>query len=1094
MQANPFDQFDEAPTDSFAGPTVIGTPRPPKPEKPDLPSGWQMGPNGAQPIPGLPAGAVSGLVDKPDKPSLPAGYQWGPDGKTAVRIAGLPADSNAAPVQSDTDLASVRAEALDKIRLARSLQQRSRDGWFTTGFGSGVAGAVRGTGAYNVAQDTETLKNAGALTRIMEMAKTNGGKNPLTPLSNSDFQALASSLSNLDTGQGDEQYQANVQRVIDLYTRAYEGAGGTQLETDLSTPVAGEGASGGAPEGNPYLASATRRSDGMWDLTWKDGRKQVADSIPLAVGGGDDDNPPPTGGGEDLARRFHMGVGDVAQGLVGDTLGLVANPLNAAINYVAGTDLGTDLGASFRDLTGAPDPQTSDESIVSAINRGGAGALAFGAPATALRGATGITGTIARSTLERPLSDVMAGGGAGAGSEIARQNDAGPVGQVAGGVLGAFAGGGSAAGINALTGQRVPRTVNALQQAADRQKVTLMPADVGGTGTRMAAGVTGRTLGEIPMRQGSQTSLRTARNARDRVAAEAGEVVDATGAGQAAQRGGRAWMKTSEARAGQLFDRISVPGDVDAIADSTRATLADTIKGFTSNPRLSAIWTGHPRLRQTLEALTPTDTREAGRVRLKMDAERIRGAQAELDAAKQEASMAIHGDRANAESGLISAQQRYAEAVESAEQDFATKREAYESIINQVPTGSRTAFDARRAMNQAEERARSLKFRDANSADVQGLLDPVKKAQQGFDAINGTIPQTQRVRDAEAALEAAKESHAEAYVQANQPPQGGKVSWDDMKRLRSIVGEIIGSPSLASDGNANAALRRFYGALTNDMEATATQAGPRALTEFRRANQYWRGRQGRVEDVLTSVLGKNGDKGESRAFEQINSWAQAKGGDFKRLAGVMRSMPREEADTVRASIIGRMGEAKPGQANADGLEFSPAEWRTQWNKLDARAKSVLFPDAQHRRDLEDLSLIFGNMKEAGKYANTSNTGLSVNAAGVGLSGMSGGAGLLAAASYAGGTFALGKLLSSPAIARRLATVAAAKEPNAIRSRVAQLTTVAGRNPALAGDIKELQAAILRVANDNAANMSRSAASGPTRRDDRDQADEKEYAR
>lgn len=168
-----------------------------------------------------------------NKPTLPAGYEWSADGKTAVRIAGLLPEKDAVQPQTEADLASVRAEAIDKIKLARSLQQRSRDGWFTTGFGSGIAGSVNGTPAYDVGQDTETLKNAGALTRIMEMAKVNGGKNPLTPLSNSDFQALASSLSNLETGQSDAQYQRNVQRVIDLYTRAYLGAGGKDLEGDI---------------------------------------------------------------------------------------------------------------------------------------------------------------------------------------------------------------------------------------------------------------------------------------------------------------------------------------------------------------------------------------------------------------------------------------------------------------------------------------------------------------------------------------------------------------------------------------------------------------------------------------------------------------------------------------------------------------------------------------------------------------------------------------------------------------------------------------------------------------------------------------------
>lgn len=207
-----------------------------------------------------------------NKPTLPAGYMMGPDGKTAVRIPGLPPEKGAEqPGQRDLD--SVRAEALDKIRLARSLQQRSRDGWFATGFGASTMGSIGGTGAYDVRQDTETLKNAGALTRIMEMAKQNGGKNPLTPLSNSDFQALASSLSNLDTSQSDGQYQANVQRVIDLYTRAYQGAGGTDLEGDLDP------------------AKRRRRSG------------------PPVIGGGMPGSPPPPAGGQPTRSTTYYGDG-----------------------------------------------------------------------------------------------------------------------------------------------------------------------------------------------------------------------------------------------------------------------------------------------------------------------------------------------------------------------------------------------------------------------------------------------------------------------------------------------------------------------------------------------------------------------------------------------------------------------------------------------------------------------------------------------------------------------------------------------------------------------------------------------------------------
>jgi len=228
QQSNPFDQFD-APLAPSAYSTIT-TPRDPRRVA-------QEDAAAARAVEADRRAAAAAERDRQrfaerDKPTLPAGYMMRPDGRTAVRIPGLPPEKGAEqPGQRDLD--SVRAEAIDKIRLARTLQQRSRDGWFATGLGAKTVGSFSGTGAYDVAQDTDTLKNAGALTRIMEMAKQNGGKNPLTPLSNSDFQALASSLSNLDTGQSDEQYQANVQRVIDLYARAYQGAGGRDLEGDL---------------------------------------------------------------------------------------------------------------------------------------------------------------------------------------------------------------------------------------------------------------------------------------------------------------------------------------------------------------------------------------------------------------------------------------------------------------------------------------------------------------------------------------------------------------------------------------------------------------------------------------------------------------------------------------------------------------------------------------------------------------------------------------------------------------------------------------------------------------------------------------------
>lgn len=147
---------------------------------------------------------------------------------------------------------------------------------------------------------------------------------------------------------------------------------------------------------------------------------------------------------EDPARRFHMGVGDVAQA-VGDVAGLVANPVNAALNWtgipqaLTGEELGTDLGASFRDLTGAPDPVTDSEMLASSVNRGGTGAIATAGLALPLTAARGVTGSAARVIAENPIRDLIAGMAGGAGMEVG-EDIGGTPGAIIGGVGGAIAG------------------------------------------------------------------------------------------------------------------------------------------------------------------------------------------------------------------------------------------------------------------------------------------------------------------------------------------------------------------------------------------------------------------------------------------------------------------------------------------------------------------------------------------------------------------------------------------------------------------------------------------------------------------------------
>ena len=305
---------------------------------------------------------------------------------------------------------------------------------------------------------------------------------------------------------------------------------------------------------------------------------------------------------------------------------------------------------------------------------------------------------------------------------------------------------------------------------------------------------------------------------------------------------------------------------------------------------------------------------------------------------------------------------------------------------------------------------------------------------------------------AEKDVEAARKAITAASQKASAPPTGGKVSWEDIRRLRSIVGQIAGKPSLSSDGAADAAMRKFYGALTQDIQQAASAHSPEAAKAFSRANNYWRGRQDRIDSVMVDLLGRKGDASADSTFQQLERWSSYKGGDFSKLARAVRSMPADEANTVRATVIDRLGDASAGRQNAEGNAFSPDTFLTQWSNLSDRAKAVLF-QGEHRKALDDLATVFDGSKASRGFDNNSRTGIATS-----------GLGTLAAimlepitgTAIAGGQFLTGKLLASPKFARWLAASAKKPNPSAQLAHVNQLTAIARAEPVIANDIFTLQ--------------------------------------
>lgn len=121
------------------------------------------------------------------------------------------------------ELSRIRDEAHANLGILDDLGKGSKK-WFGTGFLAPTMAKFGGTTAAGQEVNASRLKSTAALNKIMEMAKVNGGKNPLTPMSNSDVDLIANTTANLDVRQPDEDYQKNVQRYRDFYWKTFTAA------------------------------------------------------------------------------------------------------------------------------------------------------------------------------------------------------------------------------------------------------------------------------------------------------------------------------------------------------------------------------------------------------------------------------------------------------------------------------------------------------------------------------------------------------------------------------------------------------------------------------------------------------------------------------------------------------------------------------------------------------------------------------------------------------------------------------------------------------------------------------------------------------
>lgn len=213
---------------------------------------------------------------------------------------------------------------------------------------------------------------------------------------------------------------------------------------------------------------------------------------------------------------------------------------------------------------------------------------------------------------------------------------------------------------------------------------------------------------------------------------------------------------------------------------------------------------------------------------------------------------------------------------------------------------------------------------------------------------------------------AALRQNLEADLAAN----GGQLTYGALRRIRSDIGEQIGRASPLNPPADIRELNRLYGALSEDMRATARSQGPEAVAAANRANNYTRASAERLE-AMSRVVEKVG--GPEKVYSAVMSGTRDGG---TTLRSVMQSLPPDGQKAVTSAVIRRMGLANPGAQDATGEAFSAATFLTNWNRVSPEAKRALFDrhGPSFSRSMDRIASVADNIKSGSQvFANPSGT-------------------------------------------------------------------------------------------------------------------------
>lgn len=581
--------------------------------------------------------------------------------------------------------ANLQTQLETMIQAAKRARDLSRTGWFATGFGSGISSGREGTAARAVRGELDTLGSNLAFQALQEMRQNSPTGGALGAVTERELQLLQSTLQSLDQGADDATFQRRMEEIIAQLERSRAEITGGQYVPGLDNMSNEERSRRGLPLRDEPPKPIPGGNDEELIIDVEGGRIPEGYEEIFTPAGvrwinrqTGDVFDPATNQREALPARLAAAASRGATNVLGAPVDLINSGLGALglpvsdTPFLGSRSIANMISAIPNALLGA------DSDIYGARVRPQSGLEQFGQNALEVAGG----GVIPVAALYGRGASVLGGGGPGGGNALAQgidrmaietarrpgvavASEAGASVGAAGGMSGADAidpnnallratlgtaggfAGGFATGMAA--GRAGPGDLAPAMQAADRQQIPMMPADVAGPGIRRATSAIAQTApGAGPIVRAGQATQNAAGAARTRVANQVGAPDTPQAAGEAAIRGGRSFQARTSHEANRLYRRAETQaGDTQVDMVNARRVLDEHIAELSQTPGGATGLELLRDLRRELDGAFPVDgvrrMRTQLRDRFEPGSDAARRAGQVVDAAAEDVVAALNG-------------------------------------------------------------------------------------------------------------------------------------------------------------------------------------------------------------------------------------------------------------------------------------------------------------------------------------------------------------------------------------------------------------------------------------------------------------------